>query len=296
MITTIIPVYIRDDRDIYHLKRALDSIIAQAKHPEKILVSDDSNLEKYINKVRLLLEDTELETEYIRNPGQSNASDNTNFAVNTATSEIIHILHQDDWLIAPSFYEEVHEAIVMKNYSWILAKGITSQSHNIPKITSTLIFGFNSVGGPSALAMKREFWIDLNSEFLLLPDVIQFTQLSKKLGSPYITKEICIAYGTGDHKLTNRISNDEIKQEISKLFSFQLVEKLPFYTLLLNRNHWGLYAENLSACISRDPHLGRGIRFQANILNKVCRAYLYLVKVKVSISFAKSKSHKRNHH
>lgn len=289
-------MYIRDDRDLYHLKRALNSIVAQEKQPEKILVSDDSKLEEFIDKVRLLLEETELEIEYIRNPGQSNASDNTNFAVNKATSEIIHILHQDDWLIRPSFYGEVHEAIVTKNYSWLLAKGVTSQSQNIPKITSTLIFGFNSVGGPSALAMKREFWIDLNSEFLLLPDVIQFTQLSNQLGSPYITKDICVEYGTGDHKMTHRISEDEIRQDISKLFSLQFVEKLPFSTFLLNRNYWGSYLENLSGCIYRNPSLGKGIRFQANILNKVCRIFLFLVKMKISISCAKSKFHRRNHH
>ena len=289
-------MYIRDNRDLHHLKRALDSIIAQERRPEKILVSDDSNLEEYIDKVRSLLEVTELETEYIRNPGPSNASDNTNFAVNKATTEIIHILHQDDWLIRPSFYEEVHEAIILKNYSWILAKGVTNQSQNIPEITSTLIFGFNSVGGPSALAMKREFWIDLNSEFLLLPDVIQFTQLSNQLGSPYITKAICVEYGTGDHKMTHRITEDDIRSDISKLFSFHFVEKLPFFTFLLNRGYWGSYLENLSACIFRDPHLGKGIRLRANILNKVCRTYYYLIKIKISISSLRSKSHTRNHH
>ena len=296
MITTIIPVYIRDGRDLYHLKRALDSIVTQTQQPNYIILSDDSNCEECVKKLTLLLEEVELTVEYIKNPGKSNASDNTNFAVHKATSEIIHILHQDDWLVSSTYYEEIQEAISLKHYSWTLAKGITSKSQNIPKIMPTTIFGFNSIGGPSALAMRREFWIDLNSEFLLLPDVIQFTQLSNQLGSPYITSDICIEYGTGDHKMTHRISKNEIQQDISKLFSLMLVEKLPFTTFLLNRNYWGSYLEILSACISQDTDLDIKSRFQAMILNKICIIFLYLVRMKNSISFSKSKFHMRNHH
>jgi len=296
VITTIIPVYIRDDGDLDHLKRALDSIITQTQEPNHVIISDDSNREEYIERLKLLLKDLELTVEYVKNPGRSNASDNTNFAVHKATSEIIHILHQDDWLVSSTYYEEIQEAILIKNFPWTLAKGMTSKSKNIPKIKPALIFGFNSIGGPSALAMKREFWINLNSEFLLLPDVIQFAQLSEQLGRPYITSDTCIEYGTGDHKMTHRISKDEVRQDISKLFSLKLVEKLPFTTFLLNYNYWGSYLENLSACISNNPNLGIGIRYQAMIINKVCSAYLYLVKVKIAISFARSKFHRRNHH
>ena len=296
MITTIIPVYIRDEGDLYHLKRALDSIITQTQKPNHVIISDDSNREEYIERLKQLLKDIELSLEYVKNPGRSNASDNTNFAVHKATSEIIHILHQDDWLVSSTYYEEIQEAISIKKFPWTLAKGITSESQNIPKIKPALIFGFNSIGGPSALAMKREFWINLNSEFLLLPDVVQFAQLSEQLGSPYITSDTCIEYGTGDHKMTHRISKDDVRQDISKLFSLKLVEKLPFTTFLLNYNYWGSYLENLSACISTNPNLGIGIRYQAMIIKKVCSAYLYLVKVKMAISFATSKFHKRNHH
>ena len=296
MITTIIPVYIRDEGDLYHLKRALDSIITQTQKPNHVIISDDSNREEYIERLKQLLKDIELSLEYVKNPGRSNASDNTNFAVHKATSEIIHILHQDDWLVSSTYYEEIQEAISIKKFPWTLAKGITSESQNIPKIKPALIFGFNSIGGPSALAMKREFRINLNSEFLLLPDVIQFAQLSEQLGSPYITSDTCIEYGTGDHKMTHRISKDDVRQDISKLFSLKLVEKLPFTTFLLNYSYWGSYLENLSACISTNPNLGIGIRYQAMIIKKVCSAYLYLVKVKMAISFATSKFHKRNHH
>jgi glycosyltransferase involved in cell wall biosynthesis len=295
LITTIIPVYIRDEGDLYHLNRALESIITQTQKPNHVIISDDSNREEYIERLKLLLKDVELTIEYVKNPGRSNASDNTNFAVHKATSEIIHILHQDDWLVSPTYYEEIQEAISIKNFPWTLAKGVTSKSQNIPKIKPALIFGFNSIGGPSALAMKREFWINLNSEFLLLPDVIQFAQLSEQLGSPYVTSDTCIEYGTGDHKMTHRISKDDVRQDISKLFSLELVEKLPFTTFLLNYNYWGSYLENLSACISNNPNLGLKVRLQANILNQVCRTYLYLIKVKISISSARSKFHKRNH-
>jgi glycosyltransferase involved in cell wall biosynthesis len=296
MITTIIPAYVREERDLYHLKRALDSVIAQTQKPEKIIVSDDSKREEFIIKLVLLLKEVELDVEYAKNPGRSNASENTNFAVRRATTEIIHILHQDDWLVSASYYEEIEQAIAIKNFSWTLAKGITSKSQNIPRISPAMIFGFNSIGGPSALAMRRDLWIDLRSEFLLLPDVIQFTQLSQQLGSPYVTSDICIEYGTGDHKMTHRISKDEIEQDISKLFSLEFVGKIPFSTFLFNYKYWGSYLEHLSACISTNPSLGVGIRLQAIILNQVCRIYLYLVKVKISISFARSKFHKRNHH
>ena len=296
MITTIVPVYIRENRDLYHLKRALDSIVTQSQRPDKVIVSDDTNLEEYFNGLHFLLEEVDLDIEYVKNPGRSNASENTNFAVGKATSEIIHILHQDDWLVSSTYYEEIHEAIAVKNFSWTLAKGITGKSQNIPKILPTMIFGFNSIGGPSALAMKRESWISLRSEFLLLPDVIQFTELSHQLGAPYVTTDICVEYGTGDHKMTHRITQDEIQEDISKLFSLKLVEKLPFASFILDPNYWGSYLENLSACIFGNGRLGTGIRFQAIILNKLCRTFLFFVKVKIYISSARSKFHKRNHH
>lgn len=296
MITTIIPVYLREEGDLERLNRALDSIVTQSIKPKTVLISDDSTNVELIKQLNNLLLKTQLNVEYVTNPGKPNASDNTNFAVHQATTEIIHILHQDDWLVDSSFYEEIQEAIINRGYLWTLAKGITSGSENIPKIEPTLLFGFNSIGGPSALAMRRESWINLNSEFLLLPDVIQFTQLSQSSGIPYVTSKICIEYGTGDHKMTHRISMSEISQDISKLFALNLVTKFPFKDLLLNSRYWGSYLENLSDCISKNSNLDPGLRFQALILKKVCQKYLYMIKIKMAISFSKSIFHKRNRH
>jgi glycosyltransferase involved in cell wall biosynthesis len=295
LITTILPVYIRDEGDLYHLRRALDSIVLQVQKPGIVIVSDDSNHEGHIEKLKLLLNEVALTIKYIKNPGTNNASENTNFGVQNATSEIIHILHQDDWLVNPRYYQEIQEAILMKGFSWTLAKGVTSESQNIPEIKPELIFGFNSIGGPSALAMKREFWIDLNSHFLLLPDVVQFAQLNENLGPPYVTSSVCVEYGTGDHKMTHRITRKEISQDISNLFSLELVEKIPFKAFLSDHKYWGSHLENVSECILKDRNLRIGVRLQAQILNRVCRVYLSLVKIKVSISYAVSKFHKHNH-
>ena len=295
MITTVIPTYVRDSTDLVRLKRALDSVSSQTLSPDEIVISDDTKDEILALKVQELGLSLPLKVKYLIHPGLSNASRNTNYAVTNASSEIIHILHQDDWITRPNFYAEVYEAMVVLEMPWVLAKGVTSGTQNNPKFANTLTFGFNSIGGPSALVVRKNDWIPLDGEFLLLPDVVQFFQLKAKLGLPYITREPCVEYGTGDHKMTHRISDAQIDSDIRLLFKKNIVNSFPFLTFLTGPKYWGTHLQLVCLSVVNNQSLRNSIKFQAWIMRKVCLTYSKAFKLKNAIFCGESIFRMRSH-
>lgn len=242
----------------------------------------------------LLLSNSNLPIEYVKSQEVRDPSLNTNFAVSHARTDLIHILHQDDWIISSDYYREIYDALILGNHDWSLAKGLTDKKLNIPTFNPALVFGFNTIGGPSALCIKREMWIPLNHNFRLLPDVVQFSQLYFQLGEPYITENVCIEYGTGLNKLTNRITNDEIKIDISNLFLYKYVGNFPYFTFQIQKKFWGKYLKTISKYVTLERRAKLKVRFQALLVYATCSTYLELIKLKKFISFLipKSRKHK----
>lgn len=295
MISTIIPVYIREDDDLLRLKKALDSLSFQEYKSSEVIISDDTKDELQIRKLKDLLSNSDLPINYISHPSQSNASMNTNFGILSAKNNIVHILHQDDWLISNKYYSFVVDALGIQGYSWVLAIGITDGHLNVPTFTRALPFGFNSIGGPSALAIKKRDWIPLDGDFLLLPDVVQFNQMLEKYGIPYITSEPCVEYGTGMHKMTNRITKKDISEDISKLYNKKVVNNLPFIEFVFGVKYWGNYLELVCESIISDRKIPSRIRFQAKLIRAICKIYINLIEIKKIISSVIPKFHRRNH-
>lgn len=295
MITTVIPTFIGDEGDLLRLQRALDSITIQKKHPSEVLISDDTKDEINIGKLRALLSQSQLPINYVSHTLPSNASMNTNFGILNAKHDIVHILHQDDWLINSDYYSIITDAIENHGFNWVLATGITDGRLNAPTFDRTLLFGFNSIGGPSALSLRKDHWIPLDGNFLLLPDVVQFTQMYKRYGDPYITPEPCIEYGTGLHKMTHRISNDEISQDIFQLYSKKITSEFPFLEFLLGVKYWGDFLKLVCETIISSKNLTFKLRLQARLIRIICKIFIKLIEVKSLISYAKPKFHTRNH-
>lgn len=291
MITTIIPTFIISAFDLDRLHRALLSIESQTLLPHQILISDDTENDEWVQKLFLQLSEYKLPLRYIRNSGESNASKNTNFAVSEAMGEFLHILHQDDWIINTNFYAETLDALSGQGYAWSLAIGVTDGRINFPRFNKALIFGFNSIGGPSALVIKREEWIPLDDNYLLLPDVVHFTQLRRKLGPPYISKKACIEYGIGKHKLTNRITHKEIEADIDQLLHSGEVKGLPYWFLQIRSGFWGEHLQIISRHIYRSDLVKFSVRVQAYMLSLTCSLASYLIKVKMFIFSLRPKFH-----
>lgn len=279
-ITTVIPTYIREDGDLQRLDRAIKSVFAQKDSFVNLVISDDTKQRHFKEKLLTQVNAYGRKIHYFEHGNESNASLNTNFGVTKSKTEIVHILHQDDWITNVELYSEATTAISSNEYRWVLSTGVTSGKLNNPKFSPGLVFGFNSIGGPSALIIPKDSWIDLRSEFLMLPDVIQFTQLREKLGDPYITKTPGVEYGTGDHKMTNRISQSQISNDINLLFKERLVNDIPFLYFLTHSNYWGDYYRELTKTIENNPSLPLVVRTKAKFLRLLNRSRTFCIDIK----------------
>lgn len=279
-ITTIIPTYIQSPSDLSRLRRALISVQAQEDVSVHLLISDDTSDPIMKAHLRELLSETVHSYEYVCSGLKSNASMNTNYGVSRANGTYIHILHQDDWIIRNRFYIDALDTLIEGKYSWVLATGITNNKVNHPQFNEGLIFGFNSIGGPSALLLRRKDWINLDHRFLMLPDVIQFVTLRQQLGSPFITKLPSIEYGTGEHKMTHRISVKEIDSDIVQLFNLLYVSKFPFTFFLFRKSYWGEHLLQVSQIAFECKNISIKSRFAAKAISLVCKAQARIISIK----------------
>lgn len=294
MLTTVIPTFIRDEGDLRRLQRTISSVACQSELPTNVVISDDTKNPKFTREIQNIIEHYDLNISFFLNEGASNASRNTNFAVSKVLTRYLHILHQDDWIIDSNHYLKTLQALETGEKKWSLAKGITDGLINNPTFSPGLTFGFNSIGGPSALVIQKSHWIDLDGEFLLLPDVIQFQALYDAWGAPYISEIPSIEYGTGDHKMTHRISSEDIKNDIQRLLFMNPYKKIPLRTFLTNKGYWGEYLEEISLVMYKSKIASVQIKLKSLLLFCAMRSYNLLLRVKTTFS-AKSISRKRIH-
>lgn len=212
-ITTIIPTYFDSGVPFSRFISCLESIGKQTIKPRKVIITDDSKDSALIKRLQEVLLDFHLPIEYVRNSNHRGMGSNSNNGLAKATSSYVHILHSDDCLSDNQAYEKMLEKISESQSGWVFSGGRAGANEQKPKLNKHLIFGINSLGGPSGLFARRENYLFYDTRLRMLVDVEQYSRILNEFGPPVTIEEPLIDYGVGIWQVQNNIKSREIVTE-----------------------------------------------------------------------------------
>jgi glycosyltransferase involved in cell wall biosynthesis len=235
-ISICIPAY---NQTIY-LARLLDSIAMQKFTDFEIIISDDSVTEDVGQLITKY--DFGYKLKYFRNKKSLGSPANWNAAINKATGDYIKIMHHDDAFASNTALGEMISLMKAKDYDYVFADSKIenvkdagqNRIHRIRKFDILirkpyLLFFGNSIGGPSALLIKKKKFAELryNHEFIWLVDIEYYIRLFHTSSNGVaISKPLILTHDAMEHRLTSSILGD---------FELQIKEQVMLYNLLFTK-------------------------------------------------------------
>lgn len=215
-ISVAIPVRIVDIEQHQALLRCLTSVFSQSMRPREVIISVDGSacsLEKSLN-----YEFAEENYKIVVNPNGPGIAINSNNALNFCKGDLVHILHQDDEIISRSCYESVLEKYQAEEFNWLMLEGVTKSGKRIePSFDSHTKFGINKMGGPSGLIAPIENYLEFDSAYSMMTDVVNFELYFRKYGPPTILSTPWILYGDLSSSASKTIPRKLIIKELQRL-------------------------------------------------------------------------------
>jgi len=212
-VSIVIPVYDMDNA-VQFTTRNIESILSQTFKDYEIIISDDSENSRLEDWVK------QYPVKYFRNLGPKGMANNTNYAMDKATGDLIKILFQDDY-----FYDESSLWDIVKHFTHWTQWLVTPCIHSIregeifnehkPYYSETE----NTIGSPSVLTIRREIKERFDPQFNWVLDLDFYKRLFKKYGLPKITNKINVIIGIGEHQETNKLSEER------KLLEYKLLRE-----------------------------------------------------------------------
>jgi hypothetical protein len=214
-ISTTIPTFIENNFQMELLRSALNSLANQTKAPHEVIISDNTRDLLFLAKIREVTKDfSKLNIHYFLNHTVFGIAANTNFAESHSTGEVIHILHQDDFILNKKLYEEVEKYFLLNKKTWIIAQGKVGDRILESKFDKTTKFGFNELGGPSSLFVLKTKYKPFNNRYNMLVDVINYHEYYLELGMPLIIRGANIEFNIHDFQYSKNYSSKKVKLEL----------------------------------------------------------------------------------
>lgn len=146
-------------------------------------------------------------------------AENTNSGIKRARGELIKILYLDDCFAHENSLKEIVE-----NFKDGMVWLITGTSTNpTPFWTDDIEKGNNKLGSPSALTILNDAPILFDEKMSWLLDCDYYRRMYELWGKPRILPGVNVILGTGDHQMTNILTDEEklaeheyIKQKYGK--------------------------------------------------------------------------------
>ena len=206
-VTLLIPVH--DPRHEYEnlISNALRSISEQNRKPDEVLLVANHELQywsticdKYSSILNL---------RFLKSEAQS-APENINFAVKNAKGDLIRLLFQDDALSTPESLDQSMEEIETRGHIWSVIGSVDRElktgqiiSKRIPKFTERLVSGINTIGAPSVVCFKREFYIPMEHELKYMFDCDWYLRMAHRYGPPVEVQDYGVWIGVHQGQATN---------------------------------------------------------------------------------------------
>lgn len=136
-------------------------------------------------------------------------AENTNAGIKRARGELVKIIYLDDYFA----HENVLKNIVEKmdeyfKQDWLISGANTNPE---PWWTDDIETGNNKLGSPSALTFRNHFEDNLlfDETMSWLLDCDLYKRLRERYGNPILIHGVEISIGTGDHQMTNILTDEQ---------------------------------------------------------------------------------------
>lgn len=208
----VIPTWEQHGKGVFFLNQLLDSIKIQTFTDFEVIISDHSENNEIEN---LSCNFKELNILYIKNTlNRGNSPANLNTGLNYAKGEIIKVMFQDDFFIDKHALDIIDKHFKATSCKWLVnGSCITEDSkhftaHMIPKWTSELLEGKNSIGPPSVLSFVNENILFFDEELVMLMDCDYYYSLYRRYGVPCISENCLVANTSHPHQISKTYDKD----------------------------------------------------------------------------------------
>lgn len=218
-VSICIPTYGMNGEGSFYLQKNLSSVFLQTVKPHEVVISDHST-DDMVEKTAYLWKDF-LNIKYYRNDRKiGTISANLNNCIEKSEGDIIDFMLQDDYYFAPNSLQKRLE--ILGNSQWSVTGTIhyaVEQNHFywhlVPSYRNDIYLGYNSIGSPSLLTMKKDGCPLFDENLFMLTDCDYYKQLFDKFGSPStsgdITSVSCIWEGQSQKKVSQEKKNEEVR-------------------------------------------------------------------------------------
>lgn len=211
-VSICVPVY-NMEKGEYFLKRNLESILSQSFKDYEIVVADNSPDEALRGVVESVLEGANFK--FLKNPEKGMAN-NTNFALDNASGEILKVLYQDDYFFAENSLQEIVNEF-KPDTKWLVTGCVHDNNGEIYiRHLPTFSEEANTIGSPSVLALSREVEERFNPDLTWVLDLELYKRLFRRYGPPVFLNEVNVVIGLGSHQVTNKLTMEQkLREELS---------------------------------------------------------------------------------
>ena len=234
-LAVIIPVFVVTQESRDFLLRALDSISKQNRAPDEVILSLDfpKSSDPFFEEIRAKFPGIPIRV--IDNERGAGISTNSNFGISASSGTLIHVLHQDDWLINPDAYSQIiQEHRAAPNSFWLLTARRLGEDIS-PTFDCTALLGNNRFGGPSGVIFPQAPGIRFNEKLSMLCDVELVYRLIQDSVVPRIIVNPSIEYGVSQDQAQNHIGVQEFRSELNLVFSQNKIHRLHLLILAISR-------------------------------------------------------------
>lgn len=209
----------------YFLQRNLDSIFKQTFRDFEVIITDDSEgkaVDEWVDEVYLPYMEKQPQmphVRYIQNSGMKGMANNTNFAMDNASGQLIKILYMDDY-----FYNESSLWDIVRHFTpyvmWMVTPCLHDGGQGLfnehkPHYSESV----NTIGSPSVLTMRREIRERFDPQFHWVLDLDLYKRLYRKYGLPKILNRVNVVIGVHGGQMTHILSDQR------KNLEFELLKK-----------------------------------------------------------------------
>ena len=196
-ISICIPLH--DPRELHYffLLEALESIKIQTFSPLEVLISG-SYKPSYIDRL-LKIHSNFFKIRFIKNRSVSTSS-NLNSIIPYSSGEVVKILFQDDFFISNTALAKTSSIFDKKSIIWLACGSRNFNDANgkyirdiYPKFRNNIAKGINSIGSPSVIAFRKDYFLPFNENLVWMLDCEWYLQMKHKYGFPALLKDFQIA-------------------------------------------------------------------------------------------------------
>lgn len=219
--STIIPFHGPSTYSFLLLERSLRFISFQKLRPLEVIISTEQAVP--LGAVQESISHSGLHDDMVRvvrNPGYPGIAQNTNHAASMATGDVIHPHFYDDFLPDRDFYRNLENSLQTSESAWNVVPShlqFMSQANrqviHKPHINPSIALGVNTIGPPSAVAIRRDSWIDFTVGLTMLVDCTWYAGLINREGAPYVDLSTYVAVSMWDGQTQKSISSSELTRE-----------------------------------------------------------------------------------